>query len=86
MFAYLENKQEIIDYLENQGFMVGAINSEGQNLLHLAAIYKRKEAFMSGLKKKLNHNLADNYGNTPLHYGCRSGELDIVEALLAGKS
>lgn len=86
MFAYLENKEEITELLETQGFMVGGLNSEGQNLLHLAAIYKRKDAFMAGLKKRVNHNLPDTYGNTPMHYGCRSGELEIVEALIAGKA
>jgi len=27
-------------------------NSEGQNILHMAAIYRRKEAFFEGLRKK----------------------------------
>ena len=40
---------------------------------------------MEGLKKKANINLVDQFGNTPLHYSCRTGETDIIEALLAGK-
>lgn len=62
------------------------MNSDSQNLLHLATIYRRKEAFMNGLKKKVNHDLADVFGNTPLHYACRGGEVDFVEALIAGKA
>ena len=41
---------------------------------------------MEGLRKKANHDLSDNYGNTPLHYSCRTGQLEIIEALLAGKA
>jgi ankyrin repeat protein len=38
------------------------------------------------LKKKANYELADKYGNTPLHYTCRAGEIEMIEALLAGKA
>lgn len=41
---------------------------------------------MNGIRKKINHDLADQYGNTPFHYGCRSGEMEIVEALIAGRA
>jgi ankyrin repeat protein len=41
----------------------------------MAAIYKRKEAFFAGIKKKASINLADNYGNTPLHYSCRAAQV-----------
>ena len=78
MFAYMENKDQIVDLLENYGFLVGAMNVQSQNLLHLAAIYKRKEAFFNGLKKKVDHNLQDNFGNTPLHYAARNAEVQFV--------
>ena len=86
MFAYLEGKMEIAEFLENQGFSVGVLNSESQNLLHLATIYRRREAFMMGLRKKVNHDLEDIFGNTPLHYASRTGEIEFVEALLAGNA
>lgn len=41
---------------------------------------------MQGIKKKANINLADQFGNTPLHYTCRTGETELIEALLAGKA
>ena len=41
---------------------------------------------MASIRKKVDHNLADLYGNTPLHYACRTGEVEFVEALLAGKA
>lgn len=75
IFTYLEGKTEIAELLENDGFSLGFANSEGQNILHMAAIYRRKEAFMEGIKKKVNIDQPDIYGNTPLHYCCRAGEL-----------
>lgn len=86
MFSYLENKTEVAEIFEKEGFSLGIANSEGQNILHVAAIYRRKEAFFEGLRKKANHELADMYGNTPLHYTCRAGEIEMIEALLAGKA
>ena len=52
--------------------MVGAMNVDSQNLLHLAAIYRRKDAFFNGLRKKVSHDIQDISGNTPLHYAARS--------------
>lgn len=52
----------------------------------MAAIYRRKEAFFEGIRRKSNYELADSFGNTPLHYTCRIGEVDMIEALLAGKA
>jgi ankyrin repeat protein len=85
MFAILENKQEVAQVLEDEGFSLMIANSEGQNILHMAAIYRRKEAFFQALNKKANHELPDKYGNSPLHYTCRAGELEMTQALLAGK-
>lgn len=86
MFAYLENKTAVAQIFEQEGFSLGIANSQGQNILHMAAIYRRKQAFFEGLKKKANYELADKYGNTPLHYTCRAGEIEMIEALLAGKA
>ena len=62
------------------------MNSESQNLLHIAAIYRRKEAFLKGLQMKVDHDLPDIHGNTPLHYVCRTANIDLIQALLAGKA
>jgi ankyrin repeat protein len=64
--------------LEQNGFFVGVLNSERQNLLHLAAIYRRREAFMAGINKKVNHEQADELGNTPLHYACRTAQIEFI--------
>ena len=72
--------------MESQGFNLGVLNSEGQNLLHLATIYRRRDAFMRALRRKVSHDLEDLFGNTPLHYASRAGEVELVEALVAGKA
>jgi len=41
---------------------------------------------MAGLSKKINHDQADDLGNTPLHYACRTAQIELIEALLAGKA
>lgn len=77
---------EVADLLENDGFSLGIANTEGQNILHMAAIYRRKQAFFAGIRKKANIDLIDIFGNTPLHYSCRAGEIEMIETLLAGKA
>jgi hypothetical protein len=42
MFAFLENKTGVAEIFEKEGFNLGIANSEGQNILHMAAIYRRK--------------------------------------------
>lgn len=42
MFSYLENKTDVAEIFEKEGFSLGIANSEGQNILHVAAIYRRK--------------------------------------------
>lgn len=41
---------------------------------------------MNGIKSKVDYNLADLFGNTPLHYCCRSAQTELVTTLLHGKA
>lgn len=41
---------------------------------------------MAGIHKKVNHDQTDALGNTPLHYACRTGQVEFIETLLAGKA
>ena len=41
---------------------------------------------MSGMTGGASISLADRFGNTPFHYSCRVGEVDMIETLIAAKA
>lgn len=85
-YAILENKEDIEQILEEHGGNAHVKNNEGQNALHLATIYKRKEAFDLCIKKSIDMNHIDQSGNTPFHYACRAGSVEMVATLIAAKA
>ena len=62
-------------------------NSAMQNILHIAAIYKREEAFSkAATDKKVDINMADEFGNTPFHYAARAGSVAMIGTMVAAKA
>lgn len=54
--------------------------------MHLAAIFKRQEAFDLCIRKAIDFNHVDLTGNTPFHYACRAGSVEMITALVAAKA
>ena len=74
-YALLQNKEEVEKLLEENGGNIHISNSEGQNALHLSAIYKRKEAFDLCIRRNIDLNHPDIFGNTSFHYASRAGSV-----------
>lgn len=59
-YALLEQKDDIVELLKEHGGSLNKLNGSKQNALHLAAIYKREEAFKKALAdRKIDMNVAD---------------------------
>lgn len=72
--------------LEEFGGSLHVSNIDGHNALHLATIFQRKEAFDLCIKKGIDFNHVDLSGNTPFHYACRAGSIEMVANLVAAKA
>ena len=60
VYAFLEDKHDIVELLQENNSSLSKPNSAMQNILHTAAIYKREEAFNKAATDKKNDiNLAD---------------------------
>ena len=86
-YAFLENKQDIVELLQENNSSLSKPNSAMQNILHTAAIYKREEAFNKAATDKKNDiNLPDEFGNTPFHYAARAGSVAMIATMVAAKA
>lgn len=56
---------------------------EGDSCLHIAASRGDVRAVDILLRNGLDANMRGDMGNTPLHYACRNGHLDICKLLVA---
>jgi hypothetical protein len=56
-----------IDNLDN----LDSIRHNNYTLLQLSCIYKLPKLILKLLDKKSNIHIADNNGNTPLHFACK---------------
>jgi len=41
---------------------------------------------LEGIKRKVNHDVQDGYGNTAFHYSSRNAELDMMSDLISAKA
>ena len=57
-----------------------------RNCLHQAAIYGKQQVLEWGLAEKVAVDRTDVYGRVPLHYASLHGRIDMLEALLDGKT
>lgn len=57
-----------------------------RNCLHQAAIYGKQHVLQWGLDANVPVDRTDVYGRVPLHYASLHGRLEMLEALLNGKS
>ena len=84
----------VAQLLVKNGANVNAVNKEGWTPLHAAScLYsggKRRPGLYASVVSTLAANRADlnriggPYGQTPLHLAVLSGELEVVQALVAG--
>jgi CDK inhibitor PHO81 len=58
----------------------------GRNCLHQATIYGNAFVLNYGLSKGVAVTRTDVYGRVPLHYASMHGRLEMLDALLSGKS
>jgi ankyrin repeat protein len=61
-------------------------NSEGQSLLHVAAIFDQDEIVRLLLQNQANVGVKDNEGYQPLHLAAKYGSLKAARVLLQSKS
>jgi ankyrin repeat protein len=54
--------------------------------MHLTAIFRRKEAFDLCIRRNIDFNHVDQHGNTPFHYACRAGSVEMMTALIAARA
>jgi ankyrin repeat protein len=86
MYAFLDGKNDIVNIMEKFGGNLNKLNKSAQSILHLAAIYKREEAFKTAVSRNMNFNFPDELGNTPFHYAARAGSPSMVNIMIAAKA
>ena len=64
---------------------VNAKGFDGENALQMAAKFGNTEVAEILLDSKCHVNEKDDQGRTPLHHGCRRGNLDVVTVRERGK-
>ncbi|CAG9820518.1 unnamed protein product [Phaedon cochleariae] len=81
---------DVIDYLLSKGASLEAIDSEGNNILHLAIEYRRTDALASLLRfateRDFNLDQHNHEGLTPLMIACLNGQNDSAKLLLDFKA
>lgn len=78
-YASSKGWQEIVDLLIEQGAAVNAKDERGATALHRAAS-KGSVSIVESLVQKgdANINVADSYGNTPLHLACEEDRTEVA--------
>lgn len=71
-----------IEFLLNNGANINAVNSNGDNALHISVNYGRLDFINYFIQKGLDVNSVNNIGNSALHIACENGYLDIVKKLI----
>jgi len=61
---------------------VNSTNSEGENALHVAVLWKETEVVRMLIKEGINIDQPGDLGHTPLHEACSSGNMEIVKILV----
>lgn len=85
-YAFLEGDQEMVKVIQKYGGSLNKPNRSAQNVLHLAAIYKREEAFKNAATNNININLQDEFGNTPFHYAARAGSPEMTDTMILARA
>lgn len=83
--SYDGDIQQVRELL-SRGVNPNTVNSDGQTPLILAIMNGRSEAveiLLTFPDNKVNVNIGDNHGRTPLHWACFGQYLDIVKKLLS---
>ncbi|ROQ28856.1 ankyrin repeat domain-containing protein [Gallaecimonas pentaromativorans] len=85
--AIVRNDIDMIDSLINQGFDIfDKTKKENWNILHRSLMSIRLtpkiSTFEHLIRKGINTNDIDVYGNTPLHYAVRAKRADIIKSLI----
>lgn len=79
----------VVKLLRTQEYSLNAVNSYGENLLHISAAYGCSDIITEILRKKNNHqviNRKNKFGWTPLMQAIRNKNIDTVKLLLQHKS
>jgi len=61
---------------------VNSTNSEGENALHVAVLWKETEVVRMLIKEGINIDQPGDLCHTPLHEACSSGNMEIVKILV----
>ncbi|MDY8135949.1 ankyrin repeat domain-containing protein [Aquimarina sp. 2201CG5-10] len=61
---------------------VNTVNAKGSSLLLIAIYCRQNDAFDLLIKKEIDVNISNQYGETPIQYAARYGDVKKVKALL----
>lgn len=83
LYAYRNDRENVIKYLDLNGGEINTRDSKGKTALFLASSYGRQEIVDIMLQRTLcDPNIPDNKENTPLHEAVEKGDLNIVKSLV----
>lgn len=83
LYAYRNDRENVIKYLDQNGGEINTRDSKGKTALFLASSYGRQEIVDIMLQRTFcDPNIPDNKGNTPLHEAVEKGDLNIVKSLV----
>ncbi|CDW71912.1 bromodomain containing protein [Stylonychia lemnae] len=81
-YAAREGKNQLCDYLIENGCKVNHIDTYGQNPIFYACREGKLETVKSLIAKGSDADLVDNNGQTPIFYAIKHGKIEVVETLI----